>query len=1201
MTPWLPVLACLVVGLFLVPSGTAFSAPPATAPVPALPGHAAVRSSGTPSPIGPAGAAQRPTGAAPATPWTALGGPWVCHGDPDRAQGACSAARLALTPKNAIQGTGWAPATTLNFTPPPQADYAFEMTYDAADGYALLLGDVAGLYGSPGATDAWTYAGGVWTNITATGPPENCPGSALAYDDADGYVVYLGAAAGYFTANCSSAGETWTYRAGTWTQLHPVRSPSPRWGAAMTNDSADGYLLLFGGANDSGFRNDTWTFAAGAWTQMNPKPAPSNRSNAGIAYDAKDGYVVLFGGETNYGGINDTWTFANGSWKNLHLAHAPPVPYPDGFTYDAKDGYAVYTNAYNYSGLTETTWTFVGGAWRNVAPGSGPEQRLGAEQAYDYADGYLLFFGGLGYSPLADYWSFDADVWTNLTTGGPTPIPGGFAAMTFDALDGVLLRVGLSANASTVETTWEYVGQRWVVVPSVRSPPARTYAGLVTDVHDGYVLLFGGLGDPTSTDVPLNDTWEFAGGNWTELTPASAPSPRTGLGLVYDGADGNVLLFGGAPSPPDPASNGGGYTDTWSFQGGTWRNLTTLVGAAPPSAPLQPLSYDASDGYVVDFGAFPSSSAGPAPPLALTYSFVGGTWTNRTATAGVAPPARYGAAVAEDSAFHAVLLFGGLFDPGSGGSTAFNDTWEFVNGSWLELFPAIAPAPQGFAVLADDPGDAGAYLAGASQVQNPTGAWIFTGAGVRPLIAAFTASPAQVDAGNRTTLTVVASEGTAPLTYQYLGLPPGCASANLSTLPCVPAAPGNYSITANVSDPLGNFSRETLVLLVVPAPAVSGLSAAPAPAEVGSRTLITTTVTGGTAPYAYAYAGLPMGCASQTVPALPCTPSAAGNYSVQVTVRDAFNRTAAAAFGLKVLPVGGNGTPTIAGFGASPAALILGNSTNFTAVVTTGTAWVSLAYAGLPPGCASANTTTLPCTPTTAGTYTVTLTATDALGNASKVATALAVYPVQGGGSLSVSAFAPSRPTAAVNETVTLRVAASGGVGALTYAYAGLPPGCTSSNTAALACTPAAAGTYRITATVSDTEGHAVQVPLVLVVVEAISGTLVLLAFAPVPAALVLGQTTVLTVNLTGGSGGRTFAYSGLPDGCPGANTPTLPCTPTDSGTFRIGVTVTDAVGDRVNATTVLRVTPLGTVPPASTAPSAGFSTADLALAAAAA
>jgi DNA-binding beta-propeller fold protein YncE len=76
----------------------------------------------------------------------------------------------------------------------------------------------------------------------------------------------------------------------------------------------------------------------------------------------------------------------------------------------------------------------------------------------------------------------------------------------------------------------------------------------------------------------------------------------------------------------------------------------------------------------------------------------------------------------------------------------------------------------------------------------------------------------------------------------------------------------------------------------------------------------------------------------------------------------------------------------------------------------------------------------------------------------------------------------------------------------------------------------------------------------------------VLIAPNPVDIGLVM---SVLTV-FEGGRGVLSFGYSGLPDGCLSANLSTFNCVPSASGTFSVGVSVTDGLGDSVAASTTV-------------------------------
>ncbi len=101
--------------------------------------------------------------------------------------------------------------------------------------------------------------------------------------------------------------------------------------------------------------------------------------------------------------------------------------------------------------------------------------------------------------------------------------------------------------------------------------------------------------------------------------------------------------------------------------------------------------------------------------------------------------------------------------------------------------------------------------------------------------------------------------------------------------------------------------------------------------------------------------------------------------------------------------------PTITGFTARPASLSVGTLTNLSATVTGGNPPVSFDYAGLPPGCPSADSASILCTPTSAGSYRVTVTATDAQGlNSSSVLTltvASAPGPNRAGGGSDLAAY----------------------------------------------------------------------------------------------------------------------------------------------------------------------------------------------------
>jgi len=146
-----------------------------------------------------------------------------------------------------------------------------------------------------------------------------------------------------------------------------------------------------------------------------------------------------------------------------------------------------------------------------------------------------------------------------------------------------------SAAATTVSVTVSTSGP-WTNITPVAGPSPRAGLVIVYDAADGYVLLFGG-GNAFRT---FGDTWKFTGGSWTNITSAG-PSSRLAASMAYDAADGYVILFGGSPS----SSFSNPFHDTWKFSAGVWTNITT--GPGPSARAFAGMTYDNGDGYAVSY------------------------------------------------------------------------------------------------------------------------------------------------------------------------------------------------------------------------------------------------------------------------------------------------------------------------------------------------------------------------------------------------------------------------------------------------------------------------------------------------------------------------------------------------------------------------------------------------------------------------
>jgi uncharacterized repeat protein (TIGR02543 family) len=175
------------------------------------------------------------------------------------------------------------------------------------------------------------------------------------------------------------------------------------------------------------------------------------------------------------------------------------------------------------------------------------------------------------------------------------------------------------------------------------------------DPGTGQLVLFGGDGGPSD----LNDSWTWNGSTWTQLSPATSAPLRQDSSMAYDPGTGQLVLFGGYDQ-----SNGAELNDTWTWNGGTWTQLTPAT--SPPARDSASMAYDRGTGQLVLFGGYD----GVTGHFDDAWTWEGSTWTQLTPA--TSPPLRLGASMAYDTGTGQLVLFGGQ----SGGGM-FNDTWIY--------------------------------------------------------------------------------------------------------------------------------------------------------------------------------------------------------------------------------------------------------------------------------------------------------------------------------------------------------------------------------------------------------------------------------------------------------------------------------------------------------------------------------------------
>ncbi len=297
------------------------------------------------------------------------------------------------------------------------------------------------------------------------------------------------------------------------------------------------------------------------WVKRSPSSAPSDVGNYGIAYDRKRNVFVLFGG---WGG-----------------------------------------------GLRGETWEWDGRTWMKRAPPTSPSARQNPAMVYDSARGVIVLFGGKDASGhLNDTWEYDGASWRRVLANSPLA-PRRESCVAYDELRRVVVLFGGYDESRDFDDTWIFDGNTWTVQQPPSSPTARRLCGLAFDEQRDKIVLFGGFSDMRETS--FDDTWEWDGGNWSQLIPIDRPPARAGHALIYHGQLGLILLFGG-----DKGFCSTLYEDTWAWDGGNWRKLPV---SSPGKHSVIASAFDPVRNVVLLFGGWTGGN-GTCREASDTWEFV---------------------------------------------------------------------------------------------------------------------------------------------------------------------------------------------------------------------------------------------------------------------------------------------------------------------------------------------------------------------------------------------------------------------------------------------------------------------------------------------------------------------------------------------------------------------------------------------------
>jgi len=513
----------------------------------------------------------------------------------------------------------------------PGALYRVQMTYDTVRGVVLLYG---GSLASLIQDDLWAYDGTSWELLTPTDPegdgnPGNRRDGRMAFDRSRGVAVLFGGRgdSGEFSD------EVWEWDGASWDLITPTDpegdgNPSGRIEMGMTYDATREVVVFHGGSRKIGAisvsTSETWEWDGTSWDLVDPADPeadgnPENTSAHAAAFFEPAGLSIIFGGTGN-SDTHKSWVYDGASWRDLGPEDEDVNPNAGArdnhsAAYDTHRQRVVVYGGEASGSTVGDTWEWSGSAWTEITPldtelDGNPDtlELSGMVYATAFSGGETYLFGGV--TAASDYppetWRFDGIRWFDHEDESDDPDydydnddePDGRygPGMAYDASRArIVLFGGYVGGAGHSGETWEmyrrwiYDGG-WVYEPQWKlispsdpegdsNPDDRTYCPLAYDASRGRTVLYGGL---SSGAVKWDDTWEWNGTSWDEISPTDPeddgnPEGMYSHSLTYDPGRQKTVLFGGY-------NLYGAKDDLWAWDGTSWR----LVDVSDPDGDGSP-------------------------------------------------------------------------------------------------------------------------------------------------------------------------------------------------------------------------------------------------------------------------------------------------------------------------------------------------------------------------------------------------------------------------------------------------------------------------------------------------------------------------------------------------------------------------------------------------------------------------------------
>jgi hypothetical protein len=422
-------------------------------------------------------------------------------------------------------------------------------------------------------------------------------------------------------------------------------------------------------------------------------------------------------------------------------------------------------------------------------------------------------------------------------------------------------------------------------------------------------------------------------------------------------------------------------------------------------------------------------------------------------------------------------------------------------------------------------------------------------------------SPTSValNVGQSQTFTSTVCGGTSSYSYQWYLNGTKVSGATNAKWTFSPSSAGSYTVCVKVTDVVGVTATSNTATVTVKAALSVTISPTSVKMDVGQSVTFTSSISGGTSPYYYQWYLNGVAQSGATGASWTFTPSSTGSYTVYVKVTDgacmqATSNTATvtvnAALSVTISP--------------TSVKMDVGQSQTFTSSVSGGTS--SYSYQWYLNGTKETGATGASWTfsPSSAGSYTVYVVATDSATSPTSAKSNTAHITVAPQLAVTIS---PLTSTIYLSQSQTFTSSVSGGTLSYTYQWyqnATKVSGATFWN---WTFTPPSTGVYLIYVNVTDGVGQVARSPVNAQLTVKPKPSM-LVTISPSAAKIDSGQSVSFTSSITGGLSPFTYQWYVNGSAVPGASSTTF--TPASTGSYQVWLNVTDSLNTKAKSNIAL-------------------------------